>query len=564
MNSPSDRGLKEEDLPMCVDCHGHGRHPLGRDHVHPGPHFGRTGTIHVNAVHGLAKAISDSHFEPDLWIISKDPEIVIRERHIRTKEQRFVSFLSEEGVTLLPTPAAKRDQPSLTDDQAREIGRIGLELERFLGFALSIEWALSKECRLFVLQCRPLTPAALDGSSQERAAPAGEALLQGGQLASPGTASGPVFIVKDNKDMLFFPEGAVLVTAIPHSRWSAVLPRAAAIVTEHRGAIFGHLANIAREFGIPALFALPGATTTLANGAYVTVDASGLKVLAAREQDIDGLPKPPSRSFASTTVHATLCSTMKEVDALTSVHPRPYPEHTSLREISLACRLEGCRHILSLAGLAGTIRPLAVKHPGDWWVLDLDDQMLGQGSQMDHLDISANSLLQAMWRGIELARWTAFTNTPHRKLMRLKRRLATGLTPLSAPRPRLFLLSEGMVQLHVSLDRGYLSVQAQTGELAELNSAVLVWHWSAMAVPTPDMVQAIAGFIGSRGFQVEVACDGLLAWAVGCSGQEIAARASFLAFMPELMLSDGHREPAVPLEIDLNSPTLDHPAQDGA
>jgi pyruvate, water dikinase len=555
MNHRLIKGLKEEDLPMCVDCMVMVDTRSAGIMYTQDPTSDDEGTIFVNSVHGLAKAISDSHFEPDSWLLSKEPELAVRERNIRTKNQRFVSFLSEEGVTLLPTPAAKRDQPSLTDEQALEVGRIGRALERFLGFALSIEWAMSKDCRLFVLQCRPLNRANLDQPPQGPVASAsGETLLQKGQLASPGTATGRVFVVRDNKDMLFFPEGAVLVAVSPHSRWSAVLPRAAAIVTEHRGAIFGHLANIAREFGIPALFDLPGATSVLANGTPVTVDASGARVLRATELELEGLPKPARTSFASTPVYSTLSLMMKEVAWITSLAPRPGSEPMSMREISLSCRIKGCSHLLKLAGSAGATRPLAVKHPADWWVLDLEDPRLGRVHTPEHLDITAHPLLHAIWRGIELARWPAFTNSPRRKsVSRLLRRLAFRLDPISAPRPRLFLLGDGMAHLHLSLDRGYGSIQAQTGELTELNSIVLIWYWPAISPPAPSLVQCVGALFAERGFQVDTAVDGITAWKVGCSAEEVAARASFLGFMPQIMLADEYPVSSeVPEEIDLS------------
>ena len=74
-----------------------------------------------------------------------------------------------------------------------------------------------------------------------------------GETAGPGVAAGPVFLVRNNLDLLQFPEGGVLVTAFPHPSWATLLSRAAAVVTD-RGGITGHLANVAREFGIPALF----------------------------------------------------------------------------------------------------------------------------------------------------------------------------------------------------------------------------------------------------------------------------------------------------------------------
>ena len=87
--------------------------------------------------------------------------------------------------------------------------------------------------------------------------PAVELLVSGGTIASSGAAAGPVFVVETQADAIEFPDGAVLLTVQPLPRWASLIGRAAAIVAEH-GSMAGHLATVAREHGVPALFSVEG------------------------------------------------------------------------------------------------------------------------------------------------------------------------------------------------------------------------------------------------------------------------------------------------------------------
>ncbi len=64
-----------------------------------------------------------------------------------------------------------------------------------------------------------------------------------------------------------------------------MLGRAAAIVAE-QGTAAGHLANVAREFGVPAILGMGGATDLFKNGQPVTVDADGLRVCRGKIESL--------------------------------------------------------------------------------------------------------------------------------------------------------------------------------------------------------------------------------------------------------------------------------------
>ncbi len=122
--------------------------------------------------------------------------------------------------------------------------------------------------------------------------PACEVIVSGGLTASPGAGFGPVFVVRKESEALLFPRGAVLVVKQALPRWAALLGRASALVAE-QGTAAGHLANVAREFGVPAILGLEGATDLLENGQPVTVDADGLRVCRGKIEPLLEIRRHP-------------------------------------------------------------------------------------------------------------------------------------------------------------------------------------------------------------------------------------------------------------------------------
>jgi pyruvate,water dikinase len=85
--------------------------------------------------------------------------------------------------------------------------------------------------------------------------------------------TGPVRVVESITDMDLVQAGDVLVTDMTDPNWEPVMKRASAIVT-NRGGRTCHAAIIARELGIPAVVGCGDATSTLKEGALVTVACS--------------------------------------------------------------------------------------------------------------------------------------------------------------------------------------------------------------------------------------------------------------------------------------------------
>jgi phosphohistidine swiveling domain-containing protein len=99
---------------------------------------------------------------------------------------------------------------------------------------------------------------------------------------SPGVAEGVVHIVRGVEDFATFPKGAVLVARTTNPAWTPLFYSAAAIVTESGGPL-SHGAVTAREMKIPAVMAVRGVLTSLANGDRVRVDGALGRISVRRD-----------------------------------------------------------------------------------------------------------------------------------------------------------------------------------------------------------------------------------------------------------------------------------------
>jgi len=124
------------------------------------------------------------------------------------------------------------------------------------------------------LEARERTPEWVLGSSTVEV-PTGQVLT--GLPGSPGTAEGPVFLVRGMEDFLGFPKGAVLVARTTNPTWTPLFYSAVAVITESGGPL-SHGAVTAREMQIPAVMSVRNCMSVLKNGDRVRVDGSNGRV----------------------------------------------------------------------------------------------------------------------------------------------------------------------------------------------------------------------------------------------------------------------------------------------
>jgi pyruvate,water dikinase len=90
--------------------------------------------------------------------------------------------------------------------------------------------------------------------------------------ASAGKVTGPARVILDPTTAHIEP-GEILVSPTTDPGWTPLFLTAAGLVTE-TGAIMAHGPTVAREYGIPAVICVPGATTRINTGQTLTLDGA--------------------------------------------------------------------------------------------------------------------------------------------------------------------------------------------------------------------------------------------------------------------------------------------------
>jgi pyruvate,water dikinase len=539
------KGLRDEDVAMCVGCMAMVDAASGGVMYSRDPTDIRSDAIFINAVHGLAKSVVDGTVTPDLFVISRGEPPAIIQKEIREKELKAVC-LPEEGVLL--ESDEEGGTPALSDEQALALARIALILEEHFGSPQDVEWCIARDGRIFILQSRPLKQmaGASRGAEASVSSPVENAvLLRGGDPAGPGVAAGPVYLVKNNQDLLQFPEGAVLVTAFPHPSWATLLNRAAAVVTD-RGGITGHLANVAREFGIPALFNTGEATARLEVGQMVTVDADGCAVYQGRAEPLLQLATPKKGIMGGTPVGETLKEVMAFITPLNLTNPEA-PDFTprgcrTLHDITRFAHEVSVKEMFSFDKTQTFsryfIKRLATDVPLQWWVLNLEDgfneEVTGKEVQLDNI---ASAPMLALWQGITAVPWEGPPPVDTRGFMSIVMGAATDPNLATAGgtifgNQNYFMISRDFCNLTSRLGFHFSTVEALVGDEPFANYIRFAFKGGAADYPRRVLRARFVGDILERyHFKVDVKEDALFARLEGEAKDYMLSRLRILGYV---------------------------------
>ncbi|MFE3729610.1 PEP/pyruvate-binding domain-containing protein [Nocardia sp. NPDC059154] len=112
--------------------------------------------IFVEAAHGLGEGVVVGDVSSDRFWFAKDG-LALRERQIseQTHQHAFDELVGR--VTRQPLDPGVGSTPSLNDDQATALARLGVEIERAFGQPMDVEWAVARDGQILLLQARPET-----------------------------------------------------------------------------------------------------------------------------------------------------------------------------------------------------------------------------------------------------------------------------------------------------------------------------------------------------------------------------------------------------------------------
>jgi len=372
------------------------------------PETGNPDRLIIGATWGLGPELAAGEVSGDDYRVAKDSGEVIEARLSR-KDHRL--GVINGRLARQPVEAGEAGAPALKPGDLKTLAELARILEDYFGSPQDVEWTKDKDDRIWVVQSRPLLVAPNQAQVFTKAALAGsdaEVLLAEGLVGAAGVAAGPVFHVKQAPNLEDIPEGVVLVVPRTTPKLAPVLPRVAALVADV-GSATGHLALIAREYGIPALVDAHGASELLPAGAVVTVDAYHARVYRGRVEQLLRLP-PRRPQLLQSPLYDKLRAVADLIMPLTLVDPR-----------SPAFRPENCRTYHDLAyfahekamqvmfglmdqvaeGRVPALRLLKLDTPLplNLHLVDLGDGLASHESPVPPEDILSIPM-RALWRGI--------------------------------------------------------------------------------------------------------------------------------------------------------------------
>ncbi len=335
-------------------------------------------SLQLHVTRGLGDKLVGGAVVPDRYVINKTPPLTI---------------LAKEVI-----------DPVISDEQIVLLADQGLKIENYFDEPQDIEWAIDFSGNCFILQARTLHTSAAKEEFTEIDNNTFPILADACEQASPGVATGPVYLLTDGRKLEEISENAILVSRDAPPDFVRVLSRISAVIAE-RGSRASHFATVAREFGVPFLTGVSGATDRFQQGTTVTVDAHMGRVHEGKVTSL--LEKNPPQK-RDNPYQRILTQAMKFITPLELIDPAGdnfTPEGCrSMHDIIRFCHEKALLSMFS-AGRPGTGRGsvrLVADMPLDVFLFDVGGGISTEVTKSKGVALQdvASVPFQALWRGL--------------------------------------------------------------------------------------------------------------------------------------------------------------------
>lgn len=231
------------------------------------------GSTRIEASWGLGLTVVGGTVAPDSYEVAPDGAV---QSTIGRKETRI--DVDREGAGLIDSPVneQRRTARTLGDEDVESLAELGSQIAALLGSPRDVEWAIA-DGETWILQARPITAPLPE-------TPAFEPITSGATLAgtpgSDGVVTAHVRVVRGLSDFGQLCPGEILICPYTDPAWTPLFAIAAGVIAETGGTL-SHAAIVAREYGIPAVLGVTGATERLQDGDRITLDGAAGTVTPA-------------------------------------------------------------------------------------------------------------------------------------------------------------------------------------------------------------------------------------------------------------------------------------------
>ncbi|BDQ34962.1 PEP/pyruvate-binding domain-containing protein [Pseudodesulfovibrio portus] len=543
-------GIPDTDVAMSVGCMTMVGAAAGGVAYSRSPVNVRDDHVSIHSVWGLPKPVVDGTAETDEFHVSRNP-LAVSWSVVADKTVMFVCG-DDEGVCREDLAEDRMKAPSLTEEQALAVAREAIRIEEHFGTPQDIEWAMDMDGGFHLLQCRPLMQVSADdapgaGKAERGDSALPEPVLSGGRVASPGVGVGPAYTLRKDVDALTFPDGGVMIIKQALPSRAALLDRCSAVVAE-QGGMAGHLANVAREFGVPALFGLKGAVGHFENGTILTVDADGRSVYRGAVESLL-VERPRQRVMQGSQVHAALRQAARHIVRLNLTNPespefRPEKCRT-LHDVMRYCHEKAVSEMFEFGTnedfIEAASRQLICGVPKQFWILNLDDGFAPETRERTDRCVLLEQVesypMQALWAGMQAVPWEGPPPVHARGLMSVMFEATTNPNLVTAAgshytQKNYFMVSKNYCALQSRFGFHYCGVESLVSDRISENYASFQFKGGAANAERRILRARFVGdLLEEFDFRVRVREDNLVARVEGLARESMGKRLKILGYL---------------------------------